>query len=106
MHKPIKDGTRIYLDSVLLNDIFRRTSADEIKLLLRTIIHDQSKPLSPLEFLNKEFNIKNPETLIGFICDRRACDTCSYPNCKYTTDIKHAENFVLTKIGNYEEKER
>lgn len=102
MDKQIKDGVRVYLDSMMLNDILRRTDADEIKRLLRNIIADQEKPV----VLQKEFNIKKGDKKIAFICDRRACDTCSYPNCKHTTDIKHAENFVLTKIGNYEEKER
>lgn len=30
-----------------------------------------------------------------YICDRRACKSCSYPTCKHTTDITHAEHFSL-----------
>lgn len=31
--------------------------------------------------------------IILYLCDRRACDNCSYPECRYTSDIRHAENF-------------
>ena len=30
---------------------------------------------------------------ILYLCDRQACPNCSYPNCEYTTDIRHAMNF-------------
>lgn len=30
-----------------------------------------------------------------YLCDNRACDTCSYPICMHTTDITHAKHFVL-----------
>ena len=32
-------------------------------------------------------------TDILYLCDRQACPNCSYPNCEYTTDIRHAKNF-------------
>lgn len=33
---------------------------------------------------------------IAFLCDQRACEErCSYPDCKHTTDIRHAKNFRL-----------
>ena len=28
-----------------------------------------------------------PEPL--YLCDRKKCEHCSYPECRYTTDIKH-----------------
>lgn len=27
-----------------------------------------------------------------FLCDRRRCSNCSYPECKHTTDFDYAEN--------------
>lgn len=30
----------------------------------------------------------SPETL--YLCDRKKCENCSYPECKHTTDIHHA----------------
>lgn len=29
-----------------------------------------------------------------YLCNRRQCEGCSYPECKHTTDIFHAKNFV------------
>lgn len=29
-----------------------------------------------------------------YLCDRRACNNCSYPKCKHTSDIRHAKNFA------------
>ena len=36
-------------------------------------------------------------------CDRRACPTCSYPECQYTADINHAISFHLNEKGWYVE---
>lgn len=30
---------------------------------------------------------------ILYLCDRKACSNCSYPECKHTTNICHAVNF-------------
>lgn len=30
---------------------------------------------------------------ILYLCDRRACNSCGYPRCKHTRDIRHAKNF-------------
>ena len=30
---------------------------------------------------------------VFFECDRRKCLNCSYPLCRYTEDIEHAEHF-------------
>ena len=36
---------------------------------------------------------------ILYLCDKRACEKCSYPICKHTTDITHAKHFVLGMGG-------
>ena len=38
---------------------------------------------------------KNPEkkTMVFYICDRKACNPCDNPDCKYTNKIEHAANF-------------
>ena len=28
-----------------------------------------------------------------YLCDRKKCENCSYPDCTRTTDISHAKNF-------------
>lgn len=30
---------------------------------------------------------------ILFVCDRKACPNCHYPDCEHTTDPDHAVNF-------------
>ena len=35
--------------------------------------------------------LKENKTL--YLCDRKACERCSYPKCKHTTNIYHARNF-------------
>ena len=46
---------------------------------------------------------------ILYLCDQRACPNCSYPECEYTTDIRHAKNFEYmggyVKEKNYETSE-
>ena len=43
---------------------------------------------------------------ILYLCDQRACQDCAYPDCEYTTDIRHAKNFEYVagyvKEKNYE----
>ena len=46
------------------------------------------------------------EIKIAYLCDEKKCDNCSYPDCKYTFDIKHAKNFKKGKNGVYEEQEK
>ena len=29
-----------------------------------------------------------------FLCDRKACAKCCYPQCKHTQDLEHARNFA------------
>lgn len=38
-----------------------------------------------------------------YICDRKKCDKCSYPQCRHTFDISHAASFVKDGLGNYSE---
>ena len=44
----------------------------------------------------------SPATL--YICDRRACDRCN-PDCKHTTDIRHAYHFEVGHFGGFVESE-
>lgn len=34
------------------------------------------------------------ERNILFLCDRKACEKCSYPTCRHTPDLEHARNFA------------
>ena len=34
------------------------------------------------------------ERNILFLCDRKACERCIYPQCRHTPDIEHAKNFA------------
>ena len=34
------------------------------------------------------------ERNILFLCDRKACEKCSYPTCRHTPELKHARNFA------------
>lgn len=31
---------------------------------------------------------------ILFLCDRKACEKCSYPTCRHTPELEHARNFA------------
>lgn len=31
-------------------------------------------------------------TKVAYLCDRKLCENCSYPECKHTLDISHAKN--------------
>lgn len=35
---------------------------------------------------------------IAYLCDKTACQNCSYPMCSHTTDITHAKNFKKMPI--------
>lgn len=39
---------------------------------------------------------------VFFECDRRKCLNCSYPLCRHTEDIEHAEHFKNECSGYYE----
>lgn len=32
--------------------------------------------------------------LVAYICDRKQCNNCSFPECRHTFDINHAANFI------------
>lgn len=34
------------------------------------------------------------ERNILFLCDRKACEKCSYPTCRHTPKLEHARNFA------------
>lgn len=34
------------------------------------------------------------ERKILFLCDRKACEKCSYPTCRHTPELEHARNFA------------
>lgn len=34
------------------------------------------------------------ERNILFLCDRKACEKCSYPQCRHTPELGHARNFA------------
>ena len=45
------------------------------------------------------------EKKVLYLCDRKACDKCSYPDCKLTYDINHAKNFLKDELGNFQESD-
>lgn len=57
----------------------------------------------------KKIDSKEPEgkaykKLVAYICDRKACSKCSYPECTRTTDINHARNFIRLESQAGEER--
>ena len=34
------------------------------------------------------------ERNILFLCDRKACERCCYPQCRHTQELEHARNFA------------
>ena len=34
-----------------------------------------------------------PKYTIDYICDRKQCANCSYPECRHTTNIEHSVNY-------------
>ena len=53
--------------------------------------------------LSIDISKKDHEVL--YLCDRKKCKTCSYPRCKYTTDLAHAGSFAINEAGMYKEVE-
>jgi len=51
-----------------------------------------------------EVNEKPEPSKILYLCDRRKCRNCN-PDCKHTEDITHAENFEVSFLNYYVEKE-
>lgn len=38
--------------------------------------------------------LRAKERNILFLCDRKACEKCSYPQCRHTPEMEHARNFA------------
>ena len=38
--------------------------------------------------------LREKERNILFLCDRKACEKCSYPQCRHTQELEHARNFA------------
>lgn len=50
--------------------------------------------------------LKDNVAYVLYLCDGKSCvDTCSGTECKHTSDITHAKNFVKSDDGSYWEKE-
>lgn len=60
-----------------------------------------------IDALNTVINTDICETGVEilYLCDRKKCKTCSYPRCRYTTDLAHAGSFVINEAGMYKEIE-
>ena len=48
--------------------------------------------MTDIPIIEAEIEPIKPDTVL-YLCDRKACDNCSYPLCNHTTDISHAFNF-------------
>ena len=35
---------------------------------------------------------------ILYLCNRKKCEDCQYPECKHTTDVNYAANFVKETV--------
>lgn len=54
----------------------------------------------PVRILNRvEPKTKEPTGSVLYICDRTACEACTYPVCKHTKDVRHAVNFEHCYYG-------
>lgn len=38
--------------------------------------------------------LRAKERNILFLCDRKACEKCRYPQCRHTPELEHARNFA------------
>lgn len=43
--------------------------------------------------------------ITAYLCDRKKCKDCRYPDCKHTIDITHAKNFIEVEKGIFVERE-
>ena len=76
-----------------ITDIIRKYCPYEKGLIAAK---DLSCECDCIECWNQEIpgtEVKTEPAKILYICDRRACHNCSYPNCAHTSDINHAVNF-------------
>lgn len=58
-----------------------------------------------LDALIEHYASKKPPKVL-YLCNRKKCETCSFPECAHTTDIKHAKNFKFEGSGTFIEVER
>lgn len=61
--------------------------------------------MTDIPIIEAEIEPIEPDTAL-YLCNRKACENCAYPLCKYTTDISHAVNFEKDLGGGYWEKEK
>lgn len=92
------------------------TREESIELLVNATYSDEwqgneqltKANLMEIEALEQEPRVEEQSSSdpakILYLCDRRRCDNC-FENCRLTSDIKHAENFI--KNNNvFEEREK
>ena len=53
----------------------------------------------------KSVDIPVVDKQVVYLCDRRQCERCTYPECKHTCDLEHAENFTRVDKDKWMEKE-
>lgn len=78
-----------------MNTIKKRTLIDKFRDAYRAF---RGKQISSLTFgidvkRCSDCDYKNLRPYILYLCDQKACQNCSYPMCRHTTDIEHAKNF-------------
>ena len=77
-----------------MNKVKKRTLIDKCKDAYRAF---RGKQIGSLTFGIDVKKCSECEYRCGadilYLCDQRACPNCSYPECEYTTDIRHAINF-------------
>ena len=87
-----------------MNKVKKRTLIDKCRDAYRAFRGKQIGSLSFGVDVKKchECEYKKQDEIL-YLCDQMACPNCSYPMCEYTTDIRHAKNFVYSD-GFFEEK--
>lgn len=65
----------------------------------RTPVYERNTPMPPVKPAKAEEKEK-----VFYLCDRRACGKCN-PNCRHTTDMRHAANFTVGIAGGFWEKD-
>ena len=90
---------------------FRATYCNAIKIVDEEYDKycDIARSIKNLGFVSDEILDTLKEKMpnkIAYLCDRKQCKGCSYPNCKHTLDIKHAKNFLLGFSTYYEKEEK
>ena len=68
--------------------------------------HDGSRVYYDKENPRTEIYIEDSaeRTEALYLCDRNKCSNCCYPECAYTTDLKHAKSFIFRGGGVYAER--